>query len=66
MNRQVRVRMKTPIERKAMKCAHEGCTCQVVAPEEYCSEHCRQHGAHAEEMGCECGHAECEGTHKAM
>lgn len=49
-----------------MKCGHEGCTCQVAGSEEYCSDDCRQHGAHAEEMGCQCGHPECEGTKKTM
>lgn len=46
-----------------MTCQHEGCTCQVEATAEYCSEHCREHGQMSHEATrCECGHPECQGT----
>ena len=44
-----------------MNCQHEGCTCQVEAGQEFCSDYCRDHasetghGAHA----CGCGHPGC-------
>ena len=46
-----------------MDCQHGGCTCQVEAPDEYCSDHCREHGTHEGGNGhaCECGHPECQG-----
>lgn len=49
-----------------MRCAHDGCTCQVAESEMYCSDYCREHEAHAEPMACECGHPECEGTQRSM
>ncbi len=48
------------------RCHHGHCHCQVAAPENYCSEHCREaseDGAAAEafSMGvCRCGHGECD------
>ena len=46
-----------------MECSHEGCTCPVEGPDEYCSDHCREHGGSAGGNGhtCECGHPECQG-----
>lgn len=45
------------------KCGHTGCTCSVEEGAEYCSDHCREHGAHDDNgHGCECGHPECEGS----
>jgi hypothetical protein len=43
---------------------HAACTCQVMGGEEYCSEHCREHGQMPGGIGarCECGHPECQGT----
>ena len=49
---------------RAMRCGHEGCTCQVEQSGDFCSEHCREragdtgHGAHA----CECGHPGCQAS----
>lgn len=43
-------------------CLHTGCKCSVEDGE-YCSDHCREHGQHAEQdeaHGCDCGHSECE------
>ena len=46
------------------KCAHDACTCEVKAPDTWCSDTCRenQQGYHrASEARCECGHAGCAG-----
>ena len=45
-----------------MQCGHEGCTCDVTADQEFCSDHCRDHagmGSH-DEHPCQCGHPACQ------
>jgi hypothetical protein len=46
-----------------MNCGHEGCTCQVEAPDQFCSDYCREHAGHTPGEGhaCECGHPDCQG-----
>jgi hypothetical protein len=47
-----------------MKCEHTTCTCEVTADDPYCSDHCREHGAHGQSdtHPCECGHPGCGGA----
>jgi hypothetical protein len=45
-----------------MECPHEGCTCQGGEFEQFCSEHCRDHTEHTEEVPCDCGHFVCAGS----
>ena len=40
-----------------IKCAHEGCLCEVKKPDEYCSAYCS--GSHSD-GACQCGHPACE------
>jgi hypothetical protein len=44
-----------------MNCGHTGCTCQVEAGQEFCSDHCRERAADAAHAGhaCGCGHPGC-------
>jgi hypothetical protein len=46
------------------KCQHDGCTCDVPAGVQYCSDHCRDHAEHTggESHSCQCGHPECQGA----
>jgi len=51
---------------EAVKCAHEPCTCNVKASEQYCSRVCKENasgagGATGPQHGaCHCGHTACE------
>jgi hypothetical protein len=47
---------------RSQKCAHDACTCEVKAPDAWCSDECReaQQGyTHEHASDCGCGHAEC-------
>jgi hypothetical protein len=48
-----------------MECQHGSCTCQVTAADPYCGDFCREHGLMSQ-LGCGCGHPECQGTQTAM
>jgi hypothetical protein len=42
-------------------CGHEGCKCQVSGGEQYCSDHCREHGpGPGTGQPCGCGHPLCQ------
>ncbi len=46
-----------------MRCAHEGCRCDMAEDRRYCNEYCEEHGDHLagiEDHACECGHAACQ------
>ena len=48
---------------RSQKCAHDGCMCEVKAPDAWCSDECReaQQGyMHADASACGCSHAECQ------
>lgn len=50
-------------------CAHDGCTCSVAPPEQWCSEACResQQGfAQVADASCACAHAHCAGAHSRV
>jgi hypothetical protein len=42
------------------KCAHPSCQCHITTGDKYCSEICKDAGAEETEIGCDCGHPECE------
>jgi hypothetical protein len=42
-----------------MNCAHTGCRCEVEPGTRYCSDYCEEHGDHADDHACECGHDAC-------
>jgi hypothetical protein len=50
----------------ANECKHEGCHCQVPAGRRdgFCSDHCRDHSADAQQRdrdeACACGHPDCQ------
>lgn len=47
------------------QCAHDGCECRVEEGQTYCSPHCARaqtQPAGDRDAGCQCGHADCEGS----
>lgn len=45
----------------AQMCGHPGCGC--LGEDGFCSDHCREHGEHADDPNhrCDCGHPDCYG-----
>jgi len=50
---------------RAQKCAHDACSCEVKAPDVWCSDACKESHLgyqQAEGASCGCGHTECVTT----